>query len=310
MRSRGIDVFRGFSIALMIFFSVIARLSGALPDILDHNVSGSMHIGDFVLTLFIFASGMSLVFFERKKRSGSGYLLDVLERTGKLLMVWLFISPFSSGRFLGMDELALIAVLALPTLLLLRFSDRVIAFAAIAPVFLYIILVMTAPISFSSGYLGGFIAVPFYLPVMLCGALVGRKLMEGADALSAAMPVLTGASLTALILLAFIPPYKMDASPTFMGASIVVSGWLFIFVSGFGEPHMERMGRDPMRYWVLMFILFLIPLAFYGFGYAGGLPLGLGWVEATLISLLCIPIVYLISDGVDKAVLIARDVRR
>ena len=51
----------------MVFFTVTLRLSSDLPDPLRHNVWGSLHLGDFVLPMFLFASGLSLAYFLQKR---------------------------------------------------------------------------------------------------------------------------------------------------------------------------------------------------------------------------------------------------
>ena len=56
------DAFRGLAIVGMVFFTLTLKLSRNLPDILKHNVSGSLHLGDFVLPMFIFGSGISLAY--------------------------------------------------------------------------------------------------------------------------------------------------------------------------------------------------------------------------------------------------------
>ena len=96
----------------MIFFSVYIRLNSE-PDFLIHNVSNSVHTGDFVLPMFLFAGGISSVLFIQKRRSWSlgKFLFDLIERVGKLLLVAMFITPFSVGEIFHIDELMLYIVL-------------------------------------------------------------------------------------------------------------------------------------------------------------------------------------------------------
>ncbi len=79
MRIRSIDVFRGISILLMVFFTLILRLSDSLPVLIIHNVRESIHLGDFVLPMFLFASGISLVFFAKKRKKLKSHVLDILK---------------------------------------------------------------------------------------------------------------------------------------------------------------------------------------------------------------------------------------
>jgi len=177
MRIHSIDVFRGISILLMVFFTLILRLSDSLPDLIVHNVRESLHIGDFVLPMFLFASGISLVFFMKKRKDLETTILDIVGRFGKFVMISLFISSFSAGELFGMDELMLSAVLFLPVVLLIRFSDKVLAGVGIGVFTLYFALQAFALLpDFALHYLGGYPAAIFYLPVMLAGAIVGKNL--------------------------------------------------------------------------------------------------------------------------------------
>jgi hypothetical protein len=295
MRIKAIDCFRGLSIILMVFFSLILRL-GTLPDLLAHNEPGALHLGDFVLPMFLFASGMSLVFFaEKRRKEGRGrYLLDVVERTGKLVLIWLFLSPFSSGEFLGMDELMLSAMLFIPTLLLLRTDWKVIAAVALIPPLLYLALLRADALpDFTAHYLGGYPAAVFYLPVMLAGALAGKRLDRVGWLFAASL------ALSALLLL-LAPPYKMSASPSFMALSVAFSSGLFMLAGRLGSGFLEYLGRRPIRYWVLMFLLFIIPADFYVLGSGGSFPLGFSWEAAVIISALFLAVFYGASLAIDR----------
>ena len=68
-RNRAIDAHRGLAILGMVFFSLTIRLSADLPGPLKHNVRNSLHIGDLVLPMFLFASGLSLAYFLEKHAS-------------------------------------------------------------------------------------------------------------------------------------------------------------------------------------------------------------------------------------------------
>ncbi len=297
MRIRQIDVFRGLSIVLMVFFSIIARLSDSLPDILEHNEAGSLHLGDFVLPLFLFASGMSLVFFDEKRKglSRTTYLLDVTGRFGKLVLIALFLSPFSAGEALGMDEVMLSALLFVPSIALIRYAERMIAAVAVMLLLLYIILQHSALLpDFTLHYLGGYAAAPFYLPVMLGGVLAGKRLKDIKGLFLASLIVTA-------VLLFLVPPYKMDVSPSFMALSVSVSLLVFMLVGDIGNGRLEYLGKRPIRYWVLMFVFLLIPLYFYSIFNGMRLPLGSGWLEATALGLLSLCLLYIISKGIDLA---------
>ncbi|MBU0532576.1 DUF1624 domain-containing protein [Candidatus Micrarchaeota archaeon] len=295
MRVKGIDTFRGLSIVLMVFFSLIMRLSDKLPDCLIHNVDDSLHLGDFVLPMFLFASGMSLVFFakKREKKKKIDYYLDVVERFGKLVLISLFLTPFSAGEMLGMDEVMLSAVLFLITIVLLGFSEIIIVAVGIVVVVAYLILqqIVLLP-DFSAYYLGGYSAALFYLPVMLAGVIAGKRMKE--------LGKVTGiAVIISVLLFLVVPPYKMVASPSFMMLSVVLSLLGFALVKDLEIEQLEYLGRKPIRYWVLMFVVLLIPIGFYGYLTSGSTALGFEWPIALILSLLCLPLLYLMSRGID-----------
>lgn len=302
-RVRSIDAFRGISIMLMVFFTLMARLS-LLPDALQHNVPGAIHIGDFVLPMFLFASGMSLVFF-RKKRQDIGrkeYALDVVERFGALLLVSFLISPFITGQLFAMDEVMLNAVLFVPCVLMLALPDIALAAVMAAIAMLYIALAaLHALPDFSAAYLGGYQAALFYLPVMLGGVLAGRRIAlgKGCTMLIAAFAIATAALLIAA------PPWKMSASPSFMSFSILLSLLFFYIIdecikrTGAPEGFVEYVGKKPIRYWVLMFVFAVVPVELYSLQAGVGLPLGIDWRVAALLSLLCMVLFYAASKGMD-----------
>jgi hypothetical protein len=280
----------------MVFFTLTLRLSDELPDILIHNVPGSLHIGDFVLPMFLFASGMSIVFFarKRKKNKRTDYILDVIERFGKLILVSFFLTPFSSGGFLEMDEVMLSAVLFVPAVLLVAFPEIAIAAVGIAIFILYLILQQSFMLpDFTTHYLGGYSAAIFYLPVMLAGVIAGKRI-NGIRYLVAASVIL------AIIVMALTPPFKMSVSPSFMALSVVFSLVVFAIVRDVKIKELDYLGRTPFRYWVLMFLVILIPLAFYSYFIGSeGSSIGLGWIEAVVISLLCSVLLYMVSKGLD-----------
>ncbi|MBU1165779.1 DUF1624 domain-containing protein, partial [Candidatus Micrarchaeota archaeon] len=158
MRIREIDIFRGVTIVLMVFFSIICRLSRSLPDALIHNIPNSLHTGDLVLPMFLFASGMSIVFFAEKhgKRGKKEYVLDIIERFGMLAGIAILLSVFSGGGFFEMDELMLSAILFLVSILLVGFSEIMI-FAVMLLVFLIYFVLQNFSLlpDFSLHYLGG-----------------------------------------------------------------------------------------------------------------------------------------------------------
>lgn len=315
MRVRSIDAFRGISIVLMVFFTLINRLA-VLPDILRHNVPDALHFGDFVLPFFLFASGMSLFFFAKKRETGkkSEYALDIIERFGKLVLISFFLSPFTAGLF-GMDEVMLNALLFIPSVILLALPELVLIFVALAIFALYFIISSLSLLSIhpSAYYLGGYAAAPFYLPVMLFGVVAGRRIAEGEKL----APLLAVSVVLSAILLFLVPPQKMFVTPSFMGLSITLSLVFFMLVDFFennkksGSGVAKRieilflgffgyLGVKPIRYWGLMFVLFIIPASFYALAAGLDFPFGLNWMEAVAISVFYVFFLYAISRGMDE----------
>lgn len=291
MRVRAIDAFRGLAVVLMVFFSMTIRLSGTLPDALKHNVPNSLHVGDFVLTMFLFASGMSLAHFHRKreKNSSSGYFLDVLERLGLFAMVWAFISPFSSGLVFGMDELALNLVLSVAALAVIRMPDAWVATICLVPPAAYFILAKAGALpDFDGLYLGGFAAAPFYLPVMLAGVLAARD-QDSIWKIGMAGLVI------GLALAPAIAPDKSVASPSFIFISIAVSAAAFISVEKLGLGWFEYPGKKPLEFWAMMFIFLIAPLVFNAAATGSDLPLDMPWQIAVVASVACVPALICVS---------------
>lgn len=300
MRVRSIDVFRGLGIVSMVFFTLIVIFSDNLPDLLAHNEPGSIHIGDFVLPIFLFASGMSLVFYDRKhsEKGGRDYALDVIERAGRLAIVWVFISPFSSGETLGMDEIILSVLLFIPSLILLRIGKWAVLIGALVPIIAYIVLYYSAALpDFSAHYLGGFPAALFYLPVMLAGVMAGQSMGETGN--WKPKNLIIGAMLASAILLLLIPPYKNDASPSFMALSVLVSLIIFSIIWRIDLPALGYLGREPLRYWILMFVLLIIPIGFYLYATRKEV-IGMDWPLAVALALPAMALLYLASAALDR----------
>lgn len=300
MRLPQIDLFRGLCICLMVFFTLSYWLSANIPDILKHNESGSLHLGDFVLPMFLFASGMSLVFFQEKRegKKRSEYWLDVIERFGKLAIISIALSFFSAGSLFGMDEVMLSALLFLATMLLLQLPEIYMVSISLAIPSAYALITAYTGLlpDFGAAYLGGYPAAIFYLPVMLTGVMMGRRLGTGKTSWIA-IAAMAGYLVYALV----VPPYKDIASPSFMALSIVVSIAVFEAVKGFRNRYLEYLGTKPIRYWVLMFVIILIPLAFLSVGSRtkmpfSGVPAWLG----VLYGLISIAGLYIISRALDR----------
>ena len=249
---------------LMLFYSIIFRLSDNLPWLLDHNQPFSLHLGDFVLSMFLFTTGMALYFMRTFK----------WERWARMFFIWFLFSPFSSGKLFGMDELVLNALLSLLSFPFINAPSWVLALLSLFTVALYPF------ISLSEDYLGGYPAAIFYWPVMLCGILAARNLDKP-------LRLLLALFLAALLSLLLFPPYKMSASPSFMLLSALFSLSLFSLIhkTRLSSKWLETLGRFSLYYWSFMLVLLtFISLAALYYGYPGRF--SLSWQEALFLTLL------------------------
>jgi len=292
-RYRPIDAFRGLAIIAMVFFTVTLRLSSDLPEPLRHNVWGSLHLGDFVLPMFLFASGLSLAYFlqKREKEEQGIFLRNVIGRFGKLALVGVSLSFFSAYRFLEMDEVMLIAILFIVCVALHRLNWKVILGIIFFINLSYIAVIQLGRESIFVGhYLGGYPAALYYLPVMLIGLVIGKGIIS--NRLWCRSNKMTIGMIFAFFLIfwGFIPINKLTASSSFVMLSILFSFLIFAVMermvrntSSMGE--LEYIGRKPLRYWLMMYIVFLIPLRFSIEFSEQVLPLHLPWRIGIAMSL-------------------------
>jgi predicted acyltransferase len=313
-RIHSIDTFRGIAIILMVFFTLMIKLSPE-AGFFDHNNYSEVHVGDFVLPLFLFASGMSLVFYV-KKREGkpkTEYWMDNIERFGKLFGIGMLLSIFSAGMMFGMDEVSLSAILFLLTILLMRFSNIFFLIISLVLAIVYFALFHLGYVNiFEHAYLGGYPAALFYFPVMLAGAALGKGIMNGKLKETAISLLIICAALSLVFIILF-PIDKMRVSPSFMSISILISTILFISVHKFFQrfksriPALEFLGQKPIKYWVLMFIFFLVP---YNFCFAFGscpYPLDFSLLESLTISSLFMMFIGVISYIINRMIILIGD---
>lgn len=291
-RNHAIDAFRGCAIIGMIFFTLLLRLSSDLPDLLRHNVWGTVHIGDFVLPMFLFVSGISLAYYleKRKDNSRQVFLKEVTKRFGTLALIGLSLSFFSASGFLHMDEVMLNALLFLLCVILARFDWKILLGLICAINVSYLGLVyFNLDDIFIGYYLGGYPAALYYLPIMITGLILGKQVMT--QGLWNKRNTIT-MGIIAILFLVFLfitPLNKMTATPSFILLSILVSYLLYVIiewitreVTTFGQ--IENLGKKPLRYWIMTYVFILIPLWFYVEYTAQELPLNIFWPFAILIS--------------------------
>ena len=284
-RNRSIDAFRGVAILGMIFFTVTLKISSTLPDPLRHNVRDSVHIGDFVLPLFLFASGLSLAYYveKGKKENRMQFLRKVIDRFGKLAFVGLSLSFFSAYGFLEMDEVMLIAISFLACIALERLDWKILICLVLLIDLTYLILMRTDRVDiFERHYLGGYPASLYYLQIMLIGSMIGKGILKKSLFTRDNLIIVSFVILFFIFFRMFIPINKLSVSPSFMLLSILFSFLLFSILHKFKlhervSGQLEYMGQRPMRFWLLMYILVIIPLRFWAELSQKTHPLDLQW---------------------------------
>jgi hypothetical protein len=314
MRIVAIDKLRGIAIILMVFFTLILIFCPNVPDVLQHNIQNALRFGDFILPIFLFSSGMSLFFFAHKGtttqhnlscqtspatagrrygvQSNINIPLKFLKRITIFWCIWVVLSPFSASKLLGMDELALSLFLSCITIIIVRCKTLYLVLVATLPMLAYLALYWTNHLPIFNGYLGGYAVLPFYLPVMLAGVIAAKHITQ--------IPrLILPCALLALGLLLVIPPYKLVGSPSFMMLSILFSLIGFYSIQYYPCQPIEYIGRNPLRYWILMWIFIISALVTYP-NYLGALlAQSFTWPIASLICLGCMVLLYFISKGMD-----------
>jgi len=302
-----IDAFRGLTILGMVFFTVTLRLSSDLPELLRHNVWGSLRLGDFVLPMFLFASGLSLAYYiqKREKDGKTIFLKSVSTRFGKLALVVILLSFFSASGFLEMDEVMLSAILFVVCIVLYKLDWRIhLGIIFVINCSYLVLLHFQVTDIFIGHYLGGYPAALYYLPVMLVGlmiskAIISKKLWCEQNAITF---LIIGVFF--VIFWGLIPINKLTATPSFIMLSILFSLLVFALIERISRKiqsvqELEYLGRKPIRYWILMYIVFIIPLWFYIEVSKLTLPLSLHWPFGILISLGLMVLFWAVSHMID-----------
>lgn len=283
----------------MFFYSVVGTLSRDLPPLLEHNIPGKLRLGDFVLSLFLFSSGMSLAILRRRYDTLWRLTLwtSTIKRLSLMLFASAFITPFSTGRFGGMDEVMLNAILTVPTLLLASAGTLTNTAVIIFIALIYYVLPLLGMTTFPSvQYLGGYKGAIFFLPVLAAGTLVSHSWRERALRHTCVWALMTAGMWTLLG-----TPDKMLLTPSFMALSCCVSTLTLYALGRFSicNTWMEYCGRHSLRMWCLMFVL-IGPARLYAETNLHARQLTLGSGEAVIIAMLWMMMSYAMSRGWDK----------
>jgi hypothetical protein len=298
-RDYSLDLLRGVAVAGMFFFSLVATFSDSLPLLLLHNIPGRFLPGDLVLSLFLFSSGVSLSLMRQRYASSfdSGMWLKLIRRLSWMVLVSLFITPFSVGEPFGMDEMMLNLVLTIPALFIIGLGE----FVNLGAIFFIWVLIAVLGkfgqlVDPTISYLGGYPLCFAWMPMVLAGSLTTSRNYLTSIQRSAIWIV------TLLILCIFSgPPDKLNLAPSF-GALSALIGELFLDIfkrSKLRLVWLEYFGSKPLRMWVLMFAL-LGPLRFYAETSLNQSQLTFRPAEAVSMALLWMLASYGISKGIDR----------
>jgi hypothetical protein len=301
-RDTQLDLLRGVAVAGMFFFSFVATISDSLPAVLTHNVPGKLLVGDFVLSLFLFCSGVSLALVCSRYTTvwTQKVWRKLIVRILQMVAVSVFITPFSTSSVLGMDEMMLNAALTLPAFLVIACGRAWVVLCAVGIWVLRDLLVGIGVVpALPTVYLGGYPLAVFWLPIMLGGALVwSRTEREIARQL-----LMWTALLVVAVVLSGLPD-KMALTPSFGVLSVCVAlVTLLVFRRHGVRCHwLEYFGSKPLRMWCLMFAL-LGPVRLYAEVVHERRVLSLSPLTAIVASLAWMGCCYLLSRAWDAVAL-------
>lgn len=219
-----------------------------------------------------------------------------------MLLVSLFVTPFSVGQVLGMDEMMLNLVLTVPALIILSFG-KTITWGIVLAVWAVNIAIIYADglPELPQQYLGGYQMAVFWLPILLGGAIIGGPIKwRGAE-----RSMLRQLGIWMMLLAVAVAlsgwPDKMRVTAGFGVLSVVVC-----MVVHYALKHLslrcrwlEYFGSRPLRMWGLMFCL-LGPLRLYGEVELKRAALSFSPLAAVSASLGWMGCCYLISKEWDK----------
>lgn len=299
-RDRQLDMLRGIAVMGMFFYSVVATFSQKLPPLLEHNIPGKLRLGDFVLSLFLFSSGMSLAILRSRYDTPWRTPLwrSIARRLSVMLVASTFITPFSSGTIGGMDEVMLNATLTIPTLLIASsgINNVALLFACLSLLY-YALPSLGVTVVSPETYLGGYRGAIFFLPVLGAGALLSHSWRNRALRHAAAWGVVA-----IILCVIFGAPDKLRLTPSFMALSCSMSALTLYVLGRFSITNncIEHCGRYSLRMWCLMFVL-LAPARLYAETILHTHQIPREAWEAVLIALTWMGICYGLSLGWDTA---------
>lgn len=270
MRLAALDHLRGFGIILVIVFSLWQWMYYPTDEfgLLVHNQHGEFHFGDLIFPLFLFCSGVSVWLYYGKLVRFGGSIADAEKKFMLLLLAALVISgahlfsPFP-------DEVMVIAAcsIILFNLLWYRVSRKyLLAYSVLLPLSLSALQYPQPEIWKLAGdyYLGGPLAIPYYLIAVILGAIIAQDAFPGGNfeqrksfnAIGKWLAILLAATVASALI---FPIDKMNLSPSFLPASALFSAsllWLFLrlFESrGLKIDFLRLIGAHSLWGWGLLF---------------------------------------------------------
>jgi hypothetical protein len=117
-------------------------------------------------------------------------------------------------------------------------------------------------------YLGGYPAALYYLPLMLTGLFLGKGIISKGIWCKRNKIIIAIIFLFFIFFWIFIPINKMAASPSFVMLSILFSFLILSLINLIiGDKsysnELKYLGRKPLRYWLMMYVIFIIPVEIF-----------------------------------------------
>lgn len=295
-RELNLDSYRGTTIVLMVFYTLCGLFSSDLPFFAKHNFPRSFHFGDLILPMFLYSSGRSLALDAQGTLFSSPLILRRIgRRIFKLLLASFLLSFFFTMRLFAMDEIMLNLILFLPCCLFVRLPSVWLPILIFSQLGIHTVAqVLNLLPDFSERYLGGYRAAIWYLPIMVAGILHQKE-----KELTGKLIILSAA--TCVMLLWVSPPYKLEVRSSFIALSILWCILSFQMLDWSGFRPLRQTGRKPFRFWILQFLVFVIPVRMYCLsnGSFGPLP-GIAGGDAVFLALLGTFFLLSLSWGLDR----------
>lgn len=271
MRVSGLDHLRGLGVVCVIVFSLWYWMYYPEPSFspLVHVVPGEFHIGDLVFPLFVFCSGVSLHLYSQKVKKRGGTAADAERKYLKLLLVALAICGLR--LFLSFpDEVMVIAMCDIIAVNLFWSSGKSTVLRSallIAALLLAVQAFLPSIWAYATGtYLGGWLAIPYYLIILLFGLFVAQQAFpDGEYAPKATLRALlkwsAAFALASILCLLLWPLDRSALTLTFIAFSTAASAiMLLVFVRicdkwGRRSSFLSVLGANSLWGWALLYAL-------------------------------------------------------